>query len=115
MGEVYRARDARLNRDVAIKVLPEAFAADPGSSALLPAGTVRHCCAESPTQPSIFDVGPAYREFEYVDGAPLHGPMPISTVVRVARQIASAIETAHSRGILHRDLKPANVLLTQGW
>jgi eukaryotic-like serine/threonine-protein kinase len=113
MGEVYRARDARLHRDVAIKVLPEAFAADPDRVRRFQQEARAIAALNHPHICQIFDVGPAYLVLEYVDGAPLHGPLPIDTVVRVARQIASAIETAHSRGILHRDLKPANVLLTR--
>jgi serine/threonine protein kinase len=60
----------------------------------------------------LYDVGPNYVVFEYIDGAPLKGPMPPADVLRIAAQIVEALEEAHSRGIIHRDLKPANLLLT---
>ena len=61
----------------------------------------------------IFDIGPDYLVLEFVEGAPLEGPMPVREALQVALQIASALEAAHKRGILHRDLKPANVVVTE--
>jgi eukaryotic-like serine/threonine-protein kinase len=106
MGEVYKARDTRLNRSVAIKVSKDEFTDRFEREALLLASVNHpHIC-------QLFDVGPNYLVFEYIDGAPLTGPMPSSDAVRVAIQIAEALEEAHSHGIIHRDLKPANILLT---
>jgi eukaryotic-like serine/threonine-protein kinase len=106
MGEVWKARDTRLNRIVAIKRLHGAhtdrFAQEARAIAAL---NHPHIC-------QIHDVGPDYLVLEYVDGAPLKGPLPQSEAIRLALEIASALEEAHSRGLLHRDLKPANVMVT---
>jgi serine/threonine-protein kinase len=114
MGDVYKARDPRLGRDVAIKVLPEAFARDPdrrrrfqGEARVIAALNHPHIC-------QLYDVGPDYLVLEYIDGAPLRGPMPVDTALPIALQIASALDAAHGRGILHRDLKPGNILITEG-
>lgn len=119
MGEVYRARDTKLNRDVALKVLPEAFAADPDRRARF---TREAQVLASLNHPNIahihgfVDAGPTSAlVMELVDGPTLaemiqtrHG-LPLDEVLPIARQIAEALETAHERGIVHRDLKPANV------
>jgi serine/threonine-protein kinase len=112
MGEVYRGRDPRLGRDVAIKVLPDAFAADPDrlerfhqEARAIAALDHAHICR-------IYDIGPRYLVLEYVRGAPLQGPMTSEEVIRIGIQIAGALEAAHLQGILHRDLKPTNVMLT---
>jgi cephalosporin-C deacetylase-like acetyl esterase/predicted Ser/Thr protein kinase len=106
MGEVYRARDTRLNRSVAIKISKDEFTDRFEREAhLLASVNHPHIC-------QLYDVGPNYLVFEYIDGAPLKGPMPSSDAVRVAIQIAEALEEAHRHGIIHRDLKPANILLT---
>jgi eukaryotic-like serine/threonine-protein kinase len=106
MGEVWRARDTRLDRIVAIKRLkgehnsrfqPEARA--------IAALNHPHICV-------LYDVGPDYLVMEYLDGRPVSGPMPLQEALQVAGQIAGALEAAHVRGILHRDLKPANVMIT---
>jgi len=108
MGEVWKGRDTRLDRLVAIKQLkvtnPERFAREARAvAALNHAGICQ-----------IYDVGSDYLVLEFVDGEPLRGPVPIDEVVRLGVQIAAALEAAHRRGILHRDLKPANLLLTRG-
>src|SRR5271170_129212 len=106
MGEVWKARDTRLGRIVAIKVLngahSERFEQEARAIAAL---NHPHIC-------TLHDVGPDYLVMEYVQGAPLSGPMPVEEAVRLALQIASALEAAHEKGITHRDLKPANILVT---
>src|SRR5215471_2234637 len=106
MGEVYRATDTRLNRDVAIKVsthqFNERFEREAKAIASL---NHLHIC-------QIYDVGPNYLVMEYVEGAPLKGPLPQGQALRYAVQIATALEAAHAKGIVHRDLKPANILIT---
>jgi eukaryotic-like serine/threonine-protein kinase len=122
MGEVYRAVDKRLERTVAIKILPEHLAADPerrerfGREAkIVSALSHPHICA-------LYDVGVEngvpYLVMEYVDGETLEsriqrGPLPWPEALEHLRQIADAVDKAHRRGIVHRDLKPANVMLTR--
>ena len=112
MGVVYRARDTRLGRDVAIKVLPEQLAADPDRVYRFEQEARAVAALNHPNICQIYDVGPGYLVLEFVDGAPLSGPLPAEAATRIARQMADALDTAHRRGILHRDLKPANVLVT---
>ena len=104
--EVYKARDTRLDRVVALKVskaqFSERFEREARAIAKL---NHPHIC-------QIYDVGPNYLVFEYIDGTPLKGPMPAGEAVRIAVQIVEALEEAHTHGIIHRDLKPANILLT---
>ncbi len=107
MGEVWKARDNRLDRVVAIKRLkPEHVGRFEKEARSIAALNHPHVC-------QIYDVGPDYLVLEYIDGQPLRGPLPVEEAVRLAIQIASALETAHSFGMLHRDLKPANILVTQ--
>ena len=113
MGEVYRARDTRLGRDVAIKVLPEAFAADPDRVRRFEQEARAIAALNHPHICQIHDVGPGYLVLEYMEGTPLYGPLGVEEVVRLAVQIATALETAHRHGILHRDLKPGNILVTR--
>src|SRR6266478_2871940 len=107
MGEVYRARDTRLGRDVAIKVSQEQFSErferEARAVAVL---NHSHIC-------TLHDVGPNYLVMEYIEGAPLKGPLPISDALRLASQIAGALDAAHRKGITHRDLKPGNILVTK--
>lgn len=106
MGEVYKAHDSRLNRTVAIKVAKDQFTERFEREARLVAALNHpHIC-------HLYDVGPNYVVLEFIDGAPPKGPMPPAQVLRIALEIAEALEEAHSHGIIHRDLKPANLLLT---
>ena len=108
MGEVWKARDTRLDRIVALKCLKNACTARFQQEAhALAALSQPHIC-------QIFDVGPDYLILEFVDGAPLKGPMSVEEAVPLALQVASALDAAHRRGILHRDLKPANVRTLAG-
>ena len=107
MGEVYKARDTRLNRIVAIKVCNESFSERFENEARAVAALNHpHIC-------HLYDIGPNYLVMEYVDGSALRGPMPAEEALRLALQIASALEEAHGKGVVHRDLKPDNVLLTR--
>jgi serine/threonine protein kinase len=107
MGEVWKSRDSRLNRIVAIKRLKGQHSARFEQEArAIAALNHPHIC-------QIYDVGPDYLVMEYVEGKPVQGPLPVEEVVKLALQIASALEEAHAMGILHRDLKPANILVTQ--
>ena len=105
MGEVFKARDTRLDRVVAIKRIKGEHAARFEQEArAIAALNHPHIC-------QIHDVGPDYLVMEFIDGAPLRGPLPAGEALRLAIQIAGALEAAHARGILHRDLKPANILV----
>jgi eukaryotic-like serine/threonine-protein kinase len=112
MCEVYRARDTRLEREVAIKVLPEAFARDPDRLRRFEHEARAIAALNHPNICQIHDIGPGYLVLEYVEGKPLHGPMAVEQALRLALPIVSALEAAHRRGILHRDLKPANIMVT---
>ena len=111
MGEVYRARDTRLNREVAIKVADEAFSNRFEREAQAVAA-LNH-----PNICTLHDVGPNYLVMELVEGPTLAdkiriGAIPLDEALKIARQIAEALEAAHEKGIVHRDLKPANIKLT---
>ena len=108
MGEVYRARDTRLDRIVAIKVSKEQFSERFEREARAVAA-LNH-----PNVCHLYDVGPNYLVMEYVEGQALRGPLPLDTALDYARQIADALEAAHEKGIVHRDLKPGNILITPG-
>jgi eukaryotic-like serine/threonine-protein kinase len=106
MGEVYKAIDTRLGRAVAIKTLQSAHAQRFQQEArAIAALNHPHICV-------LHDVGPDYLVMEYVEGTPLHGPLPLEEALRVASEVVEALEAAHAKGILHRDLKPANIMMT---
>ena len=107
MGEVYRASDSRLNRTVAIKVSHEAFTDRFAREAAVVA-SLNH-----PNICTLYDVGPDYLVMEFVEGAPLRGPLPEAEILRVADEILAALDHAHRHGTVHRDLKPANILMTK--
>ncbi len=104
MGDVYKARDTRLNRTVAIKTakaaFTERFTREARSIAAL----------NHPNIATLYDVGPDYLVMEFVEGEPVKGPLTHEEALSVARQIAEAIEAAHEKGIIHRDLKPGNIV-----
>jgi eukaryotic-like serine/threonine-protein kinase len=107
MGEVYKARDTRLNRIVAVKVSKQQFSERFENEARAVAA-LNH-----PNICQLYDVGPNYLVMEFVEGAPLKGPLPIEKTVEYAAQILDALDAAHQKGITHRDLKPANILVTK--
>jgi serine/threonine-protein kinase len=106
MGTVYRARDTRLKRDVAIKMCAAQFNERFEREARVVA-SLNH-----PNICQIYDVGPNFLVMELVEGENLSGPLPVETVLNYARQIAEALEAAHEKGVVHRDLKPANIKVT---
>src|SRR5438105_13551933 len=112
MGEVWRATDTRLNREVAIKVLSEAFAGDPERMARLQREAQVLASLNHPNIAAIYGVEERALIMELVEGETLAGPLPVETALDYARQIAEALEAAHEKGIIHRDLKPANVKVT---
>ena len=106
MGEVWKARDTRLDRIVAVKRLKGQHTARFEQEArAIAALNHPHIC-------QLYDVGPDYLVMEFVDGAPLRGPSSAEEALRLAIQIASALDEAHEKGILHRDLKPGNIMVT---
>ena len=120
MGEVYRARDTKLVRDVALKVLPEVFALDPERLARFKREAQVLASLNHPHIASIYGIeeshGSSALVLELVEGMTLadrlvQGPLPLEDASSIARQIAEALEAAHDRGIVHRDLKPANIKL----
>jgi len=120
MGEVYRARDRRLKREVALKILPESFAADPDRLARFQREAEVLAALNHPNIAAIYGLeessGIRALVMELVEGPTLadriaQGPMPVDEALVIARQIAEALETAHEQGIIHRDLKPANIKL----
>jgi serine/threonine protein kinase len=116
MGEVYRARDSKLNRDVALKLLPSAFSGDPERMARFEREAQLLASLNHPNIAAIYgleeSVGQRAIVMELVDGREVAGPLPVAEALRIARQIAEAIEFAHDKGVVHRDLKPANIRLT---
>ena len=112
MGAVYRAADTKLNRDVAIKVLPEAVAQDSSRMRRFEREAQVLASLNHPNIAAIYGIEQAAIVMELVEGQSPVGPLPASTVIDYARQIASGLEAAHEKGIVHRDLKPANIKVT---
>src|SRR6202158_1054454 len=106
MGEVYRAHDSRLHRDVAVKVsnaqFSERFTREARAIAALNHTNICH----------LYDVGPDYLVMEYVEGQDLRGPMDFEDALPIIQQVIDGIEAAHEKNIVHRDLKPANIKIT---
>src|SRR5215216_422871 len=124
MGEVYRARDTRLNRDVALKILPEVFADDAERLARFEREAHVLASLNHPNIAQIYGIEEGLPEggrhavralvMELVEGETLadriaRGAIPLDEALPIARQIADALEAAHERGVIHRDLKPANI------
>ncbi|HXM79513.1 MAG TPA: serine/threonine-protein kinase, partial [Thermoanaerobaculia bacterium] len=121
MGEVYRARDARLGREVAVKVLPEAFSADSNRLRRFEQEARSASALNHPNIVTIHDVGQegavSYIAMELVEGQSLRevlaaGPLPQKKAIAIAAQVSSGLAKAHASGIVHRDLKPENVMVT---
>ncbi len=112
MGEVYRARDTKLNREVAIKVLPAAVAQDAERMARFQREAQTLAALNHPNIAQIYGMEGAALIMELVEGQTLAGPKPVEEAISIARQIAEALEAAHEKGIVHRDLKPANIKVT---
>jgi serine/threonine-protein kinase len=112
MGEVYRARDSKLNRDVAIKVLPAALANDAQYMARFEREAQMLAALNHPNVATVYGIEQGALVMELVEGETLRGPLPPEEAIKVARQIAAGLEAAHEKGIIHRDLKPANIKLT---
>src|SRR5262245_41936728 len=132
MGEVYEARDTRLDRIVAIKILPEQFAADPDRRARFEREARAVAALNHPHICDLHDIGEAAKPdssvagadtirflvMERLDGQTLaerlvRGPLPLAEALRHAEEIADALDHAHERGLIHRDLKPGNVMITK--
>ena len=112
MGAVYRATDTKLNRSVAIKVLPEAFARDATRMQRFEREAQVLASLNHPNIAAVYGIEQNAIVMELVEGADLKGPLPIDIAIDYARQIAAALEAAHEKGIIHRDLKPANIKVT---
>ena len=108
MGEVFKARDTRLDRIVALKVSRAQFS-DRFQREARVIAALNH-----PHIATLYDVGPEYLVMEYVDGEILSGPLPMPRAILIAGEILEALEAAHAKGIVHRDLKPANVMIAKG-
>src|SRR5271157_5127347 len=112
MGEVYRAKDTKLKREVALKVLPDSFAGDPERMARFQREAEVLAALNHPNIAQIYGVEERALVMELVPGESLKGPLPLETALNYAKQIADALEAAHDKGIVHRDLKPANIMVT---
>src|SRR6516165_12013463 len=122
MGEVYRARDLKLKREVAIKILPHEFSRDADRVSRFQREAEVLASLNHPNIAGIHELaeanGSRFLVLELVEGETLadriaRGPIPVEETLTIAKQICEALEAAHEKGIIHRDLKPANVKLTQ--
>src|SRR5579883_632428 len=122
MGEVYRAHDARLGRDVAIKILPDHLASDAALKARFEREARAVSALNHPNICTLYDIGSqdgtSYLVMELIEGQSLaerlrKGPIPLDQSLRIGREIADALDQAHKRGIIHRDIKPGNIMLTK--
>jgi serine/threonine protein kinase len=120
MGEVYRAHDTRLNRDIALKILPQSVAADPDRLARFQREAEVLAALNHPNIAHVHGLeesnGTRARVMEFVEGETLaariaRGPVSLDEALPIARQIANVLESMHERGIVHRDLKPANIMV----
>ncbi|HEV2298898.1 MAG TPA: serine/threonine-protein kinase, partial [Candidatus Acidoferrales bacterium] len=123
MGEVYRARDTRLGRDVAIKILPQHLASTPEVRQRFEREARAVSSLNHPHICTLHDVGHQdgtdFLVMEYLEGETLakrieKGPLATADLLRIAIEIADALEKAHRQGVIHRDLKPGNIMLTKG-
>src|SRR5450759_5561972 len=123
MGEVSRARDTRLERDVAVKVLPEGRAASPEALARFASEARAVAALSHPNILALYDVGEAngvrYAVTELLEGETLRealrrGAFPVRRALKISEQLAKGLAAAHEKGIVHRDVKPENVFLTKG-
>jgi eukaryotic-like serine/threonine-protein kinase len=121
MGEVYRARDPRLGREVAIKILPASFSSDPSRLSRFEQEARAAAALNHPNILAVYDIGThdgsPYIVSELLDGATLRerlrtGPLPVRKAIDYAQQIARGLAAAHDKGIVHRDLKPENIFIT---
>jgi TolB-like protein len=120
MGEVYRARDLKLKREVAIKILPDEFSRDTDRVSRFQREAEVLASLNHPNIAAIYDLASDQSQFlvlEFVDGETLadriaRGPVSFEEIVNIAKQIAEALEAAHEKGVIHRDLKPANIKIT---
>ena len=112
MGDVYRATDTKLEREVAIKVLPSSVAQDPERRIRFEREAKVLASLNHPNIAHIYGVEKSAFVMELVEGETLRGPLEIDTAINYAKQIADALEAAHDKGIIHRDLKPANIMIT---
>src|SRR5215472_6449000 len=112
MGEVYRAKDTRLGRDVAVKILPSEVSADAVRKQRFEREAKIISGLNHPNICTLYDIGPDFILMEYVEGKPLRGPIAPEEAAGLAIQITDALCAAHRKGIIHRDLKPANIIVT---
>src|SRR5438132_13841980 len=118
MGEVYRARDTRLDRQVAVKILPAEFAQNAQFKMRFEREARTISQLSHPNICTLYDVGENYLVMELLDGETLadrlsKGALPLADVLKYGTQIAEALGKAHRAGIIHRDLKPANIMITK--
>src|SRR5246127_5859625 len=123
MGEVYRAHDMKLKREVAIKILPDEFSRDPDRVSRFEREAEVLASLNHPNIAAIYDLeeanGSRFLVLELFEGETLaqrikRGPIPVDEALQIGKSICEALEAAHEKGIIHRDLKPANVKITPG-